>query len=139
MPPHPAGAYDYHYDQAGARPLPDSPPSQVRREWRRRGEYHRKGTSQIITGEDHKEDMGEDQEGAETAEQRVAWIEGQMAILHDENFKLQHDLEAAKKKAPVGQGRPPRPGPQTDCYSVPCPPDFDGLPPFGLVRTWNAD
>lgn len=98
-------ANDYSYMTPGEGPLPDSPPDTIQRNWRRRREYHGKGTSRVIAGGDYDRDMNEDeQEQTETAKQRMAWIEGQMALMRDENFQLQHKLEAEKKKRPPDHG-----------------------------------
>lgn len=61
-----------------------------------------------------------------------------MALLRQENDRLQEDLRAAKKKA-LDQGRPPCPGPCHDHYSVPRAPDFGGGPGPGPTGTWNRD
>lgn len=76
---------------------------------------------------------------AEMDKQRIARIEGQMAILRDENFHLQHDLEAAKKKKLDPQGRPPRLGPHANNFSIPHPPDGGGPLPFRPVGRWSPD
>lgn len=130
------GAPDSYYMMPGGGPLPDSPPEAVKRNWRRRGEYHGKGTSRPFAGRDHVEEIEEDEGGegpTETAEQQIARIEAQMALMHNENFRLQHNLETEKKKQPSDCRRPPRPGPHHDHYSIPRPPDFGGGPGPGPV------
>lgn len=88
----PVGARDYSYMMGGTEPLPDSPLEEVKCNWRRRGEYHEKGTSWMVAGQgDNPEGMDEGEE-EETEERRVAHIEAQMALLRQENDRLQEDL-----------------------------------------------
>ncbi len=91
--------------------MPDSPPETIKRDWQNRGGYHGQGTSRLMAGGDHEGEgagnMNEDDPPpAETAEQRAARLEGQMALARDENLRLQHELEAERRRAPPNCGRP---------------------------------
>ncbi len=96
-------------------PFPDSPPRCVTQQWRRRGEYHGRGTSRLIGGAN--EGMGESSQPTDA--DRMNQLEAQMVQMRDENVRLREELAEAKRQGKQPErGRQPRPGPLTDQFLV---------------------
>lgn len=79
-------------------PLPDSPPSEVQCNWRRRGEYHGQGTSRRLGGAPEEEAGSSETAG----DQRYAQLEAQMVLMQNENVRLQEELKGKGKQPERG-------------------------------------
>ncbi len=130
------------------QPLADSPPNP-----RRPGYYPGPTTSRLIAGAGQGEaEMGdaEDLWGNNAPQQplpqppappqdRTDQLIQQVALLRDENLRLQNDI-ADLRQCATQQGRPGAPAyhPDPDHYSIPRPPGW-APPGNGPVGDWDAD